>query len=208
MPKSFNHRMVKPNPWGWSTMKYELKHNSMSDENIAYLELYFINSWLVIDINNFTKIKNYIDGGQRTHSKILSALYLFLNITLVTKSPRVTSEPIRYQRGLYVLTGFRTPHSYFCDVIQGCQTARMPFLTLHMCWLTPNLLECFIPWSEVASRSVLQCFKILYLKIQMSLQTYWIRIFGDWTKYTCEILMPPKTNLSPHPIYTPSGAPT
>lgn len=124
MPKSFNHRMVKSNPWGWSTMKYELKHNSMSDENIAYLELYFINSWLVIDINNFTKIKNYIDGGQRTHSKILSALYLFLNITLVTKSPCVTSESIRYQRGLYVLTGFRTPSSYFCDVIQGCQTGQ------------------------------------------------------------------------------------
>lgn len=46
---------------------------------MAYLDLYFINSSLVIDINTLTKINNYIDGGQRIPSKIFGALYLYFS---------------------------------------------------------------------------------------------------------------------------------
>lgn len=105
-PKSFNHASVKSKLWGWSN---RLKYNSVSDENIASLELYFIN-WLRININNFTKINNYSDGDKEHAIKYLVywvSVSLYASIFFYdNKSPCVTSEPIRCQRGLYVLTGF------------------------------------------------------------------------------------------------------
>lgn len=35
----------------------------MNDENIVYIELYFINNLLFVNINNFIKINKNIDGG-------------------------------------------------------------------------------------------------------------------------------------------------
>lgn len=123
-------------------------------------------NWLLIDINNFTKISIYIDGdNEHTVKYLMNCVFIFLcaSIFFSDKTSYVISEPIRGQRELYVLTGFKGSEQESLWVIQGCKEGQVALPKLHLGWLMPDILECFIPLIRGSQKGVLQSFKILYL---------------------------------------------
>lgn len=123
-------------------------------------------NWLLIDINNFTKISIYIDGdNEHTVKYLMNSVFIFLcaSIFFSDKTSYVISEPIRGQRELYVLTGFKGSEQESLWVIQGCKEGQVALPKLHLGWLMPDILECFIPLIRGSQKGVLQSFKILYL---------------------------------------------
>lgn len=119
--------------WGWSN---RLKYNSVSDENIASLELYFIN-WLRININNCTKINNYSDGDKEHTIKYLvywaSILYMLLFFSMTTSLPVLLQSPSDVREGSMCWLALRAVSNDLCGVIQRYQAGFQNFACASWC---------------------------------------------------------------------------
>ena len=125
----------------------------------------------------------------------MNSVFIFLcaSIFFSDKTSYVISEPIRGQRELYVLTGFKGSEQESLWVIQGCKEGQVALPKLHLGWLMPDILECFIPLIRGSQKGVLQSFKILYLSSLVDQQVkdpalalLWLRSplwhgFNPWT---------------------------